>query len=117
VSNTVNGVDMRPEAIRKQGALRPFKHAAALYTKIIETRARLQGNLFELQQALAAIPPYVSRGHGWNGRIKNRTIEGINRRHESKLYPDPGRSEAARRVYQALPSWEREMVREIEVGV
>jgi hypothetical protein len=97
----------------KPGSLHPFKHASALYTAIIETRARLQDNLFELQQALAAFPPYVSRGHGWKGRIKNRTIEGRWNQDRSKYLPHQGVSEAARRVYQGMNGTIRGATREI----
>lgn len=101
----------------KPGSRHPFKHAAKLYTEIVETRARLQSNLFALQEALAAFPPYVSRGHGWRRPIKNRTLAGILNQHESKPYDNPGRSEAARRVFQSLPANQRRIAREIEVGI
>jgi len=106
-------MDQRPTAIIRNGSLHPFKHAAKLYTEIMETRSRLQGDLFALQEALAAFPPYVSRGHGWKGRIKNRTITGRWNQNRSKPYPNAGRSEAARRVYQSLAPWERKLAREI----
>ena len=107
----------RPPAEPKPGSRHPFKHADTLYNEIVETRARLQGNPLNLQEALSAFPPYISRGHGGKHRTRNRTIAGILRRHESKLYPNPGQSEAARRVFQALSPWERKLAREVEVGL
>jgi hypothetical protein len=103
-----------PKQEPKTGSLRPFKHASKLYTDIMNLRASWPaGDLMGLQLALGEFAPYVSHGHGWKGRIKNRTIEGIMRRHESKPYPNPGRSEAARRVFQAMPKRGRWLVREI----
>lgn len=113
MSNIVNGVDMRPEAIRKNGSLHPFKRASELYTAIIETRARLQNDLFALQEALADFPPYTSRGHGWKGRIKNRTITGAWNQDRSKYVPHQGNSEMARRVYQGMNGTIRGITREI----
>lgn len=103
----------RPAAICKQGSLHPFKHASALYTAIIETRARLQDNLFELQQSLAAFPPYVSRGHGWKGRIKNRTIEGRWNQDRSKYVPHQGNKERAKRVFYSLSPEQRAVALEL----
>ena len=112
VSEACNSV--RPKAILEKGSLHPFKHAAKLYTEIMELRASAPPNkMLELQEALAVLPPYVSRGHGWKGRIKNRTILGCWNQNRSKPYPNPGRSEAARRVYQRLDPHQRQLAREI----
>jgi len=98
----------------KPGSLHPFKRAAKLYTTIMELRASAPPNkMLELQEALAALPLYVSRGHGWKGRIKNQTILGCWNQDRSKPYPHPGRSEAARRVYQRLTPYQRKLAREI----
>lgn len=102
----------------KRGSLHPFKRAAKLYTEIMNLRAAWPaGNLIGLQIALGEFPPYESRGHGWKGRIKNRTFLGRWNQDRSKAYPNPGRKEAARRAFQALPPQQRKLVRKIEVGV
>ena len=101
----------------KKGSLRPFKHAAKLYTEIMEARAAHTGPLIDLQIKLSEFPPYISRGHGWRGRIKNRTILGCWNQDRSKPYPNLGRSEAARRAFQSLPPPQRRLAREIEKGV
>ena len=110
-----HGKIVKPEP--KPGSRHPFKRAAKLYTEIMELRAAHTGPLINLQIALGELPPYVSRGHGWKGRIKNRTILGSWNQDRSKTYPDAGKSEAARRVFQRLPLRERMLVREIEVGI
>jgi len=91
----------------------PFKRAAKLYTEIINLRASMQNNLTGLQLALSEFPPYVSRGHGWKGRVTNRLIGGQWSHDRSKYSPHQGRSEAARRVYQRLTPYQCKLAREI----
>ncbi|MCR4302255.1 MAG: hypothetical protein NUV51_11630 [Sulfuricaulis sp.] len=109
---------LRPEIVVRQGSLHPFKRAAKLYTKIMEMRAACPpGKLLQLQEALGALPPYVSRGHGRKPTRPARRIGGAWSQDRSKPYPNPGRSEAARRVFQSLRPWERKLAREIEAGL
>ena len=98
----------------KPGSLHPFKRAAKMYTEIVNLRASRQHDLFALRLALGEFPPHVSRGHGGRHRTRNRTIAGILRRHEPKLYPNPGRSEAARRVFHRMYPHQRAAIRQIE---
>lgn len=107
----------RPKAILERGSLHPFKRAAELYTAIMECRAANQGALFELQQKLAEFPPYVSRGHGWKGRVKNRLIGAKWSEDRSKYSPHQGRSESARRAFWRLSPAQQVYVRGIEAEV
>jgi hypothetical protein len=115
--NETRLIPRRPKPEPKPGSRKPFKHASLLYSAIMEMRARMQNDLTGLQLALSAFPPYVSRGHGGRHRTRNRTIGGIMNRHESKPYPNPGRSEAARRVFQSRSPQERAYIRSIESEV
>ena len=107
-----HGKIVKPEP--KPGSLHPFKRAAKMYTEIMEARAAHTGPLIDLQIKLSEFPPYISRGHGWRGRIKNRTILGCWNQDRSKLYPNPGRSEAARRVFHRMYPHQRAAIRQIE---
>lgn len=116
----------RPPVIVKDGSFKPFKHARAVFMAIMKTRVELQNDLFALSEALAALPPYTSRGHGWKGRIKNRQITGNWNQSRSKYEPHQGKKELAKAVYHALPVHMRDeadriarevMQRDFEAGV
>ena len=103
------------KAERKPGAAKPFKRAQAMFMQILALKQKLAHNLPELQIAINSFPPYVSRGHGWRGRIKNRTLSGVWRTvGRSKYVPHQGKSEMARRVFQALPAEQKAFIRRIE---
>lgn len=101
-NSKLSGDSGRPQVITKNGSLHPFKYAAALYTATIECRAKYQDDLFTLQQELAKFPPYVSRGHGWKGRIQNRQIIGRWTQDRSKYQPHTGKKELAKVAFRAL---------------
>ena len=106
-----------PRAEPKPGSRRPFKRASAMYMEALNLRTSMQNDLAGLQMALSLLPPYVSRGHGWTGRIKNRQIGARWSQDRSKPYPNPGRSEAARRVFQRMQPHERAYIRSVESEV
>jgi hypothetical protein len=78
--------------------------------------AALQASLsgLALQSTLAGLGAYVSRGHGRAPRKMCRTNF---RGGQSKYQPHQGKSECARRVFQALPKAQRAYIRSIEAGV
>ena len=84
---------------------------------IMKTRVELQTDLFALSEALAALPPYTSRGHGWKGRIKNRQITGNWNQSRSKYEPHQGKKELAKAVYHALPGGMRATVNRISAQI
>jgi hypothetical protein len=107
----------RPPVIVKDGSLKPFKHARAVFMAIMKTRVELQNNLFALSEALTAFPPYTSRGHGWKGRIKNRQITGNWNQSRSKYEPHQGKKELAKAAYHALPAHMRDEVNRISAQI
>lgn len=103
---------------KRGGKPQPLKRAAALYMEILALRSKLMNNLPALRVALAALPDYVSRGKGGK-RPKHmaRSILGRWTEDRSKYQPHQGKSECARRVFQALPASERAFIRSIEGDV
>jgi hypothetical protein len=65
----------------------PFKRALALMQKIREIHERLKDKgLLAIDQEIAALPPYRSRGHGGKHRTRNRQIGGRWAQNRSRSY-------------------------------
>ena len=94
---------------------KPFKRAAAMQMQIMALQASLSGVAF--QAAPAGLGAYVSRGHGRAPRKMCRTNFRYQGGNYHGRYPTQGRSECARRVFQALPKAQRAYIRSIEAGV
>ena len=90
---------------------RPFARAAAMYMQVLALRERFQHDLAALRFALSGVPEYRSRGHGRTPRRMARTNFYPR---PSKYQPHQGKSEAARRLFQALPKAQRAYIRSIE---
>jgi len=97
--------------VPKPGSAHPFRRAQAYYMHVLELKSKYQHDLPLLQTLINGLPPYRSRGHGGKHRTKNRTGVPAPR---SKYQPHQGRSEAARRVFSALPAEQRAFIRRIE---
>lgn len=100
--------------LKRDGKSQPFKRAAAMYMEVLALRSKLQNNLPELQLAMNSFPGYQSRGHGWKPKLWQRTILGNWNQDRSKYRPHQGKSECARRVFQALPTEHRALIRRVE---
>ena len=99
---------------RKPGGAKPFKRAAKLYMEALEMRQKYANDLTMLQMLINGLPEYKSRGHGHTPPRMCRT--NFHRNH-SKYMPHQGKSECARRVFQALPAAQRAYIRSIEAEV
>ena len=86
---------------RKPGSLHPFKRANALFQTVCDVYAQHSKNPIDLKIALEALPGYESRGHGYHGRLMQRTVLGKWKHDRSKYQPHQGRSECARRLATA----------------
>jgi len=76
--------------------VKPFHRAQAwaeAAAKLVKMHA---GSPVTLQAALAALPPYKSRGHGWGLRQPSRNARAA----RSKYMPHQGARECARRAAQ-----------------
>lgn len=104
----------RPVKVVKPGSRHPFKRVLALYAKVEEIRQKFAIDTLEYQVAIAALPPYESHGKGAKYRTKNRLIAGRWNQSRSKYVPHQGKSECARRVFQAAPAWVRKETRLME---
>lgn len=102
---------MTPEVARKPGSLHPFKRLKMLMDKVELIRQEHAIGSFEYNTAIAALPSYTSRGHGGAHRTANRLITGRWNQSRSKYTPHQGKSEIARRLFQAAPAWIRDTVR------
>lgn len=96
---------------RKPQDHKAFKRASALYMQALELRQKYANNLSMLQMLINGLPEYKSRGHG---RTPPRMCRTNFHRSHSKYTPHQGKSECARRVFQALPAAQRAYIRSIE---
>lgn len=96
---------------RKPGSAKPFKHAAALYMQTLELRQKYANDLSMLQMLINGLPAYISRGHG-HRKGYSASRENFYPR-PSKYRPHQGKSECARRVFQALPAAQRAYARRL----
>src|SRR3990167_1519191 len=105
-------VRVRPTKDRKPGSRTPFKHVIMLRRCIADIQdAHLvehgAGKLLELQFKLAALPPYISRGHAHSPPVKVRGVLNRGLKDRSKYHPHQGPQECARRVVQMHGGWKR----------
>ena len=91
-----------------------FKRAAALYMQALELKQQYAHDLLTLQMLINALPAYVSRGHGQRPKHMAPSCMGKWTQPRSKYQPHQGKSECARRVFQALPKAQRDYIRSIE---
>ena len=101
----------RSNSARKPGGAKPFKRASALYMQALDLKAKHANDLLTLQLLINGLPAYGSRGHG---HVFGRSAPRTNfHRSRSKYQPHQGKSEAARRVFQAMPHSQRALARRI----
>lgn len=105
----------RSSGDRKPGGAKPFKRAAKLYMEALELRSKHANDLLLLQMLINGLPAYVSRGHGHRWGYSAPRTNFYPR--GSKHMPHQGKSECARRVFQALPAAQRAYIRSIEAEV
>ena len=101
----------------RPGSRYPFKRWQALMAQVEEIRQKYAFGSIAYQLAITALPPYVGRGHGGHHRSANRLISGRWNQSRSKYTPHQGKSEVARRVFQASPKWVRDETRRMEVMI
>ena len=89
---------------------RPFKRASALYMQALELRTKYANDMSMLQMLINALPEYKSRGHG---RTPPRMCRTNFHRSHSKYMPHQGKSECARRVFQAMSKAQRAYARSL----
>lgn len=89
---------------------RPFKRASALYMQALELRTKFAKDLVLLQAMINGMPEYKSRGHG---RTPPRMCRTNFHRSHSKYTPHQGKSECARRVFQAMSKQDRAFARRV----
>lgn len=101
----------RSSGDRKPGGAKPFKRAAKLYMEALDLRQKYANDLSMLQMLINALPGYVSRGHGhrWGYSAPRTNFHGS----RSKYQPHQGKSEAARRMFQAMPKVDRAYARKL----
>ena len=96
---------------RKPQDPKAFKRPKALYMQGLDLKAKYANNLGLLQMLINGLPEYKSRGHGRRVPVMVRTNHFPR---GSKYRPHQGKSECARRVFQALPAAQRAYIRSIE---
>lgn len=104
----------RPVKTPRSPSRHPFKALLELRKLVDEARQKFVFGSLEYQVAIAALPPYKGRGHGGHHRTANRIIGGRWGQDRSKYVPHQGKSEIARRVFQAMPAEIRREVRRVE---
>ena len=104
----------RPVKTPRDPSRHPFKALLELREKADKIREEFAFGSTEYFAAIALLPPYKGRGHGGHHRTENRTIDGRWNQDRSKYKPHQGKSERARRVFQAMPAWIREETRRVE---
>lgn len=104
----------RPTRTPRVPSRHPFKALLELRAKVEEIRQQFVFGSMEYQIAIAALPPYKGRGKGGGHRTKNRLVAGRWNQDRSKYAPHQGKSEKARRVFQAMPAWIRAETRRVE---
>ena len=102
---------MRSSDNRKPQDPKAFKRAKALYMQGLELKTKWAYDLTMLQMLINGLPEYKSRGHG---RAPRRMCRTNFHRNHSKYQPHQGKSECARRVFQAMPAAQRAYIRSIE---
>lgn len=119
----IETVESLPKPVRaslrgnKAGSLHPFKRLRELMAKVELIRQEFVFGSLEYQVAIAALPPYKGRGHGGHHRTQNRVIGGRWSQDRSKYAPHQGKTEAARRVFQAMPAEIRRETRRVEAMI
>jgi hypothetical protein len=101
----------RSSGDRKPGSAKPFKRAAKLYMEALELRQKHANDLSMLQMLINGLPAYISRGHG-HRKGYSASRENFTPR-PSKYKPHQGKSECARRVFQAMSKEDRATARRI----
>lgn len=96
---------------RKPQDPKAFKRAKALYMQGLELKAKYATDLMLLQMLINGLPAYKSRGHGRRVPVMVRTNFHNGR---SKYQPHQGKSECARRVFQAMSKPYRAYIQAIE---
>ena len=104
----------RPVRTPRNPSRHPFKALLELRKAVDEARQKFVFGTLEYQVEIAKLPPYKGRGKGGHHRVKNRVIGGHWYQDRSKYSPHQGKSERARRVFQAAPAWIREETRRVE---
>jgi hypothetical protein len=102
---------------RKPGSGKPFKRASQLYMQALDLKAKHANNLSLLQMLINALPEYKSRGHGRTPPRACQTNFNYRGGNYAGRYPVQGKSECARRVFQAMPAAQRAYIRSIEAEV
>lgn len=104
----------RPPRTPRVPSRHPFKALLDLRTKVDRIRETFAFDSLDYQVAIAALPPYKGRGKGGGHKVRNRLVGGRWSQDRSKYKPHQGKSEMARRVFQAMPAWVREETRRVE---
>lgn len=101
---------MQGNDTRKPQDPKAFKRASALYMQALELRTKYAKDLVLLQALINALPEYKSRGHG---RTPRRMCRTNFHRSCPKYQPHQGKSECARRVFQAMSKQDRAFARRV----
>ena len=104
----------RPAKTPRVPSLHPFKALLELRARVDKIRETFAFGSIEYITAIATLPLYKGRGKGGQHRTANRQIDGRWNQSRSKYSPHQGKSECARRVFQAMPTWVREETRRVE---
>ncbi|MDD3885128.1 MAG: hypothetical protein PHW66_09415 [Gallionella sp.] len=102
---------------RKPQDPKAFKRAKALYMQGLELKTKWAHNLTMLQMLINGLPEYKSRGHGRTPRRMCRTNFNYKGGNHAGRYPSQGKSECARRVFQAMSKQDRDFARRIGVDL
>lgn len=95
---------------RKPQDPKAFKRAKALYMQGLELKTKWAHDLTMLQMLINGLPEYKSRGHGCT---PPRMCLTNFHRSNSKYMPHQGKSECARRVFQAMSKQDRAFARRV----
>lgn len=98
-------------------SLHPFKALLELRAKVELIRQKFVFGSLEYEIEIAKLSPYKGRGHGGHHRTKNRVIGGRWSQDRNKYIPHQGKSEIARRVFQAMPAEIQRETRRVEVMI
>ena len=104
----------RPVRTPRVPSRHPFRALLELRAKVDKIREEFAFGSVEYFTEIAKLPLYKGRGKGGQHRTKNRVIAGRWNQTRSKYEPHQGKSERARRVFQASPKWIREETRRVE---
>lgn len=104
----------RPVKTPRDPSRHPFRAMLELRAKVDKIREEFAFGSVEYFIEIAKLPPYKGRGHGGRHKTENRLIDGRWNQDRSKYKPHQGKSERARRVFQAMPAWVREETRRVE---